>query len=105
MIVITFAMLAMSLLSWVSLFRDSQQREHAPLALGRFLPKQLVQLDADQEDDRGRVGVPAEHEEDGEAARSGLEVEELGDKQPEDQRGGDPREDYDQRAAADPRLF
>jgi hypothetical protein len=66
------------LLGLIDLPRDPEQLQDAALARGRVRAEQLVELDADEEDDRGRVDVAAQDEEDGQTPGRGLEVGHVG---------------------------
>src|SRR4051812_15445621 len=48
-------------------------------ARARVLAQQLVELDSDQEDDRGGVGVDHQHQEHGQLPDRGLEVRDRAD--------------------------
>src|SRR3954447_3338908 len=106
MIVITFAMSAMSSPSgsWASLAYPEQQLQHAALSHGRALSEQLVHLDPHEQDDRRRVDVADQDEEDGEAAGGGLEVEDVRDEELEDERRQDRPHDHERAPRAGPFL-
>src|SRR5438067_13505024 len=65
---------------------------------GMALPQQLVELDAGQEDDRRDEQVARQHEQGGQAADRRLEVGDVGDPEPEQERGDDPG-GYDENGA------
>src|SRR5690242_2208861 len=102
--VMTLAMSAIACSFRSVLPGDAQQLEDAALVGGRVFPQQLVELDPDEENDRRRVDVADQDEEDRQAADRGLEVRDVRDEQVEQERRADPGHDHEDRARARPLL-